>query len=63
MPIAECAVIVGCMPIAPEIQHVGSKAFYSPLTDRVALPPPELFTSAEEYYATGFHELIHYADF
>src|SRR5580704_13002565 len=41
------------------IQHAGSKAFYSVLTDRVTLPPPELFTSDEEYYATGFHELIH----
>jgi antirestriction protein ArdC len=57
--IAECAEIVGCMPNAPEIQHAGSKAFYSALTDRVTLPPPELFTSDEEYYATGFHELIH----
>ena len=47
------------MPNAPEIQHAGSKAFYSALTDRVTLPPPNLFTSPEEYYATGFHELIH----
>lgn len=58
-PISACAEIVGCMPNAPEIQHGGSKAFYSALNDRVTLPPPELFTSAEEYYATGFHELIH----
>ena len=47
------------MPNAPEIVHAGSKAFYSPITDRVTLPPIELFTSAEEYYATTFHELIH----
>jgi antirestriction protein ArdC len=58
-PIVACAEIMGCMPNAPEIVHAGSKAFYSPLTDRVTLPPPELFASAEEYYATGFHELIH----
>ncbi|MGH7840036.1 MAG: ArdC family protein [Candidatus Binataceae bacterium] len=58
-PISACAEIIGCMPNAPEIQHAGSKAFYSALTDRVTLPPPELFTSAEEYYATGLHELIH----
>ena len=50
---------MGCMPNAPEIVHAGSKAFYSPLRDRVTLPKPELFSSAEEYYATGFHELIH----
>jgi antirestriction protein ArdC len=58
-PISACAEIVGCMPNAPEIQHAGSKAFYSVATDRVSLPSAELFTSAEEYYATGFHELIH----
>ena len=58
-PISECEEVIGCMPNAPEIQHAGSKAFYSALTDRVTLPPPELFTSPEEYYATGFHELVH----
>ena len=58
-PIGECAEIMGCMPNAPEIVHAGSKAFYSLSTDRVTLPAPELFTSAAEYYATGFHELIH----
>ena len=50
---------MGCMPNPPEIVHAGSKAFYSPITDRVTLPTPDLFASAEEYYATGFHELIH----
>jgi antirestriction protein ArdC len=46
------------MPNAPEIEHGGSKAFYSSLTDRITLPNPEFFTSAEEYYAMAFHELI-----
>jgi antirestriction protein ArdC len=50
---------MGCMPNPPEIVHAGLKAFYSPITDRVTLPTPDLFSSAEEYYATGFHELIH----
>jgi antirestriction protein ArdC len=58
-PITACAEIIGCMPNAPEIVHGGSKAFYSPMTDRVTLPALELFTSAEEYYATAFHELVH----
>ena len=62
-PIGACAEIMHCMPNAPEIEPGGSKAFYSSLTDRVNLPKPELFTSSEEYYATAFHELIHYADF
>ena len=58
-PIESCAEIMGCMPNPPEIVHAGSKAFYSPITDRVTLPTPNLFASDEEYYATGFHELIH----
>jgi antirestriction protein ArdC len=58
-PISACSEIVGCMPNAPELQHAGSKAFYSALIDRITLPAPELFTSVEEYYATAFHELIH----
>ena len=47
------------MPNPPEIQHAGSKAFYSPITDRITLPPRELFASAEEYYATALHETVH----
>ena len=58
-PITACAEIIGCMPNAPEIVHAGSKAFYSPITDRVTLPPPELFISSEEYFASCYHELIH----
>src|SRR6516162_8327743 len=46
-PISVCAEIMGCMPNAPEIQHAGSEAFYSALTDRVTLPPAKLFASGE----------------
>jgi antirestriction protein ArdC len=47
------------MPNAPAIEYGGSKAFYSPLTDRITLPSPELFSSAEEFHATKFHEICH----
>ena len=47
------------MPNRPEIQFAGSKAFYSSITDRITLPPRELFTSAEEFYATALHETVH----
>ena len=40
------------MPNPPEIQYAGSKAFYSSVTDRITLPPRELFMSAEEHIAT-----------
>jgi len=31
-------------------------------TDRITLPPRELFFSAEEQIATTYHEVSHYAD-
>ena len=62
-PIDAVEKIIAEMPNPPEIVRGGSKAFYSPLTDRITLPPHELFISAEEEAATKTHELIHYADF
>jgi antirestriction protein ArdC len=58
-PIEAAERIIREMPNPPEIQYAGSKAFYSPLTDRITLPSPELFTSAEELYATLNHEILH----
>ena len=58
-PIEAAERIIAGMPNPPELQHAGSKAFYSPITDRITLPPRELFASVEEYYATAFHETIH----
>ena len=55
-PIEAAERIIAGMPNPPEIQYAGSKAFYSPITDRITLPPRELFTSAEEFYATVLHE-------
>jgi antirestriction protein ArdC len=47
------------MPEAPVIEHVKQYAFYSPPNDVVNMPPRYLFTSAEEYYSTLYHELTH----
>ncbi len=58
-PIDTAERIIAAMPNPPEIQHAGSKAFYSPIADRITLPPRELFASAEEYYATALHETVH----
>jgi antirestriction protein ArdC len=58
-PIEAAERIIREMPNPPTIQYGGSKAFYSPLTDRITLPSPEFFTSAEELNATKFHEIIH----
>jgi antirestriction protein ArdC len=58
-PIEAAERIIADMPNRPEIQYTGSKAFYSSLTDRITLPPHELFASAEEFYATALHETVH----
>jgi len=58
-PIDAVELAIANMPQRPDLQTAGSKAFYSSLSDRVTMPPRELFTSAEEYYATLLHELTH----
>jgi antirestriction protein ArdC len=58
-PIETAERIIADMPNRPEIQYTGSRAFYSSVTDRITLPPRELFTSAEEFYATALHETVH----
>jgi antirestriction protein ArdC len=55
-PIEACEKILANMPDPPEIVHAGDKAFYSPASDRVTMPPRSLFESAEEYWCTLWHE-------
>jgi antirestriction protein ArdC len=55
-PIEACEKILAGMPNPPDIVHTGDKAFYSPATDRVTMPPRALFESAEEYWCTLWHE-------
>lgn len=43
-----------------EIHHGGPRAFYSPTTDHIQLPPKEAFTKPEGYYGTALHELAHW---
>lgn len=43
----------------PTVEHAGQEACYRPLLDSVRMPEPTRFNSAEEYYATLFHELAH----
>jgi antirestriction protein ArdC len=58
-PIEAAELIIAGIPNPPEIQYAGSQAFYSPTTDRITMPPRELFTSTEEIYACLFHEASH----
>lgn len=41
------------------IEHRSSRAFYSPQYDVVNLPKFELFKTADDYYSTAWHELVH----
>jgi antirestriction protein ArdC len=60
-PIEAAERIIANMPNPPAIEYGGTKAFYSPITDRITLPPRELFISAAEHFATLAHELSHAA--
>lgn len=42
------------------IRHGGSKAFYSPSTDDIQMPPIESFRDAASYYAVLGHESTHW---
>ena len=57
--IARCEAIVANYQGGPRIEHGGSRAYYSPLEDRVQMPPRASFFSAPDYYSTLFHELSH----
>lgn len=58
-PIEVAEHLIAGMPHAPKIEHTGAKAFYSPASDTVTLPPRNSFSTPENYYATAFHELTH----
>ena len=58
-PIEACEAILAGMPNPPEIVHAGDRAFYSPITDRITMPPRGLFENAEEYWSTLWHEEGH----
>jgi len=56
--VQQCETIVTGMP-NPAKREQSDKAWYRPSTDTVGMPGKDLFTSAEEYYSTLFHELTH----
>jgi len=42
------------------IRHGGDRAYYSPVTDHVQMPPANAFRDAESYHATLAHEMTHW---
>jgi antirestriction protein ArdC len=57
--IEDCEDLVANMQSRPEIKSSEARAYYMPSTDIVNMPNKSLFESAEEYYSTLFHELVH----
>jgi antirestriction protein ArdC len=57
--IEECERIVSGMPKAPVLTHEEQRAYYQRNADKVNMPKKETFDTAENYYATLFHELTH----
>jgi antirestriction protein ArdC len=43
-------------------RYGGGKAFYTPATDSITVPPRATFESVNEFYATCFHELTHWSE-
>jgi len=58
-PIHEADKLVAMWSDKPVIKHEGDRAFYRPATDAVTVPIMNQFHTAEDYYGTLFHELIH----
>ena len=46
--------------IGARLTHGGDRAFYAPMPDRIGMPWPTDFKSADDYRATLYHELTHW---
>lgn len=58
-PIKRCQETISSMPMLPVIQHKENEAYYDVKGDLINLPPLDSFKTAEGYYGTLFHELVH----
>ena len=61
-PIVECEAVTSAFMASvshPTLGHGGDKAYFSPSSDHVQMPPRESFQSAGGYYSTLFHEFAH----
>ena len=57
-PVEAAEKVIAGMPKRPTIK-TGTRACYCPPLDSVEMPAAETFKSAEAYYRTLFHELVH----
>jgi len=57
--LARCEAVAAGMPQPPAIRRDPRQACYAPALDQVGIPDLSQFETAESYYATLFHELVH----
>jgi antirestriction protein ArdC len=43
-----------------DLSHSGDRAYFSPLQDKIVIPPFSEFSSPEGYYGTLLHEIVHW---
>lgn len=55
---AELDAFFATIPVS--MRHQGGEAYYEPTPDRVTMPPANLFSGFDHYYATLAHELSHW---
>lgn len=58
-PIEKAETIIRDMTNCPEISYEGSRASYSPSTDRIRMPHEYRFELSEHFYSVLYHELAH----
>lgn len=59
-PIAEAERVSGLyLATGPTFSHGGDRACYSPTADAIRLPEMGTFETAEGYYSTLYHEMVH----
>lgn len=57
--IAQCEKVIDKMKSKPKITNGGQRAYYSPIEDKIGMPPKTSFKSKEGFYSVLFHELAH----
>lgn len=56
---AELDAFFAALPI--HLRHQGDEAYYEPVSDRITMPSPTLFSGFDQYYATLGHEVCNIA--
>jgi len=58
-PLEQCENIARNYPNSPSVTREGTRAYYRPSADQVAMPTENRFKNSEGFYSTLFHELTH----